>query len=189
MRSDPEAFEARYREAPDHDPWRFATSRYEQQRYDVTVATLPERRFVRAFEPGCATGELTARLATRCDHVVALDPSATALAVAAERTAGLPGVDLRRGTLPEDWPEGSFDLLVLSEIGYYFDPPTLRALLQRTLAAATPGACLLGVHWTGHSRDHVLHGDAVQELIAEAAGAPTLVADRPGFRCARWDLP
>lgn len=190
MRADPHAFEARYRAAADHDPWRFATSPYEQHRYEVTVQALGERRFTRAFEPGCATGELTARLAARCATVVALDPSPTALAVAARRTAGLPGVELRHGTLPEDWPAGTFDLVVLSEIGYYFDRAGLRSLVERVMTAAAPRACVLGVHWTGHSDDHVLHGDTVQDIIGAVLGTPpALRDDHPGFRCARWDLP
>ncbi len=70
-------FERMYRQDP--DPWSFATSEYEQRRYDLTVASLLRPRYRRAFEPGCAIGELTRRLATRCDHVVALEPSPTAL--------------------------------------------------------------------------------------------------------------
>lgn len=189
MRADPDAFEARYRDAPGNDPWRFATSAYEQGRYDTAIAALGARRFARAFEPGCATGELTARLARRCDRVVALDPSPTALRAAARRTAGLDGVELRRGALPEDWPDGTFDLLVLSEIGYYFDRATWRELVERAVTAATSGAWLLAVHWTGHSEDHVLHGDTVHRILGEVVGRPAVRADQPGFRCARWQLP
>jgi len=64
------SFEELYRADP--DPWQFATSRYEQRRYDITVACLPEERYGAAFEPGCAVGELTRRLAGRCDRVLAL---------------------------------------------------------------------------------------------------------------------
>ena len=61
------SFEDLYRVDP--DPWQFATSRYEQRRYDITVACLPRARYAAAFEPGCAIGELTRRLAGRCDRV------------------------------------------------------------------------------------------------------------------------
>ena len=59
----PPNFERVYRDDP--DPWRFATSAYEQRRYDITIACLPEARYRRAFEPACAIGELTRRLAVR----------------------------------------------------------------------------------------------------------------------------
>ncbi len=183
----PDDFDAQYRDAPGEDPWSFATSSYEQRRYDLTVACLERPRFGRAFEPGCAVGELTRRLAERCDEVVAIDPSATALAQAERRCADLPHVHLSRGAVPEDWPSGRFDLVVLSEIGYYFDPAGLTDLVARTLDALAPEGQVLATHWRGHSDDHVLHGDTVHEILDDALGAPDVRLEDPGFWCARWD--
>ncbi len=108
--------------AADPDPWRFASSAYEQRRYDLTVAALPRRRFERAFEPACAIGELTPPARPpRCDEVVAVGllgggrrRGKTAHQRAQRRQLG------RLGRCPSDWPDGTFDLVVLSEVGYYF---------------------------------------------------------------------
>jgi SAM-dependent methyltransferase len=175
-------FEQRY--AADPDPWRFASSPYEQRRYDVTVACLPRRRFRRCFEPGCSIGELTRRLVERCDEVVAWDGSPTAIAEARRRGGGA-RVDV--GVVPGSWPEGRFDLVVLSEIGYYFTVPELTGLVERAVRSLWPEGVLLAVHWLGTSADHVLHGDEVHETIgrADMLGHDGSFRD-PGFRLDWW---
>ncbi|CAN5686566.1 MAG: nodulation S family protein [Actinomycetota bacterium] len=179
-------FEARYRSDP--DPWRFADCEYEQRRYEITMATMPHRRYRRAFEPGCATGELTHRLAERCDSVVAWDGSPTVVEHARRRCAALANAELDVGVVPDDWPTGHFDLVVLSEIGYYFDRCELARLA--TLAGETlePGGTLLGVHWLGESADHVLHGDEVHDVLFALEGVTHGGAYRDaGFRLDWWD--
>jgi len=56
--------------ATDPDPWGFDSSWYEQRKYALTLAALPERRYERAVEPGCANGALTALLADTTRAVV-----------------------------------------------------------------------------------------------------------------------
>jgi|SoiMethySBSTD1v2_1073268.scaffolds.fasta_scaffold1270736_2 SAM-dependent methyltransferase len=178
-------FERMYRHDP--DPWSFATSEYEQRRYDLTVASLLRPRYQRAFEPGCAIGELTRRLATRCDQVVALEPSPTALAVARQRCADLANVSFVAGELPRDWPAATFDLVVLSELGYYFEVPELLQLRDVAVASLDRGGTLVAVHWRGHSSAHRLHGDEVHAHLAGAAGvrhAGSYTDD--GFRLDLW---
>ena len=48
------------------DPWGLAERWYEQRKYAITVAMLPQPRYRHAFEPGCSVGVLTERLAGRC---------------------------------------------------------------------------------------------------------------------------
>lgn len=159
------AFEARYRRAD--DPWSFASSPYELARYDAIIEALPRDRYRRALEPGCSIGVLTARLAGRCDRVDALDLAPTAVTAARARCAGMPHVTIEVGRWPDDVRRGPYDLVVLSEVGYY----QARAGLLRSLAALEQRlettADLVAVHWLGNSDDHVLHGDDVHEAIAE----------------------
>jgi len=179
------SFEARYRAEP--DPWAFATSFYEIRRYEITMACLPRPRFRRAFEPACANGELTRRLSERCDRVEALDCSPTAVARARARCADRPGVAVALGELPADWPPGAFDLVVLSELGYYFDRAELAALRGAAVRALAPDGVLVGVHWLGASPDHVLSGDEVHEALNEAPELAPLAAYRDdGFRLDVW---
>ena len=115
MPVDPASFEARYAAEGDH--WDFSGSAYEQRRYDLTMAMLPERRYRHGVEPACATGELTARLATRCDQVSAFDGSATAVAMAARRLTGVVNVELSTASLPQHWPDARAHLRVPVEPG------------------------------------------------------------------------
>ncbi len=179
-------FETRYRADP--DPWRFAEREYEQRRYEITVASLPRRRYRRAFEPGCATGELTRRLAQRCGGVVAWDGSPTVVGHARQRCSELTNVEWGVGAVPEDWPPGDFDLVVLSEIGYYFDRPELTRFATLARDALESGGTLVGVHWLGSSEDHVLHGDDVHQVLLGLEGIAHGGAYRDdGFRLDWWD--
>jgi len=171
-----ESFEELYR--ADADPWSFATSWYEQRRYDVTIACLPQARYRRAFEPGCAIGELTRRLATRCDELLAIDAAPTAVAEATARCRPLRNVRVGLGQVPADWPSGRFDLVVLSEIGYYFDREALAQLRDVAIASLEPDGTLLAVHWRGFSEVHLLPGDVVHDCLAEGGGLHHLVGHR-----------
>ena len=161
------SFERRYRE--EGDPWNLAGAPYEQRRYDLTMALLPAPRYRRAFEPGCAVGELTARLAARCDAVIAMDGSAWAVGRARERCASLANVQIAVGEVPMSWPVGTFDLVVLSELGYYFTREELVALLARSAEALAAEGTLVAVHWRGRSTDHLLHGDRVHSVARQVA--------------------
>ena len=156
-------FEARYRADP--DPWSFHTAWYERRRYDVSMAVLPDERYRRALELGCANGALTRRLATRCDDLHGIDISPTAVDLARRTCADLEHVELTVGAAPEDLPAGRFDLVVLSEIGYYFTADGLRGLLDALAARLADGGTLVSVHWTGTSVDHVLTGSFVEEQV------------------------
>jgi len=160
--------------------WRFATSPYEQGRYARILDAIGERPVARAFEPGCSIGVLTEQLARRCDHVVASDVSPSAVAAAAARCAGLANVEITVSALP-DLPQGTFDLIVFSEIGYYFDERGLMELLGDLTAILEPGGRLVAAHWTGRSPDHVLTGETVHHLIG-CCRSLVLEADADGGR-------
>ena len=162
-RLDATGFEARYRADP--DPWAFHTSWYERRRYDVSMAALPSERYRRALELACANGALTRRLATRCDELHGIDISPTAVELARRTCGDLDNVELTVGAAPEDLPHGRFDLVVLSEVGYYFTVAGLRGLLDALASRLATGGTLLSVHWTGTSADHVLAGSFVEARV------------------------
>jgi trans-aconitate methyltransferase len=154
--------------AGDDDPWDFETSDYEQRKYAVTLANLPKARYESAFEPGCSIGVLTEMLASRCDRLLATDVVPAALDRARRRLHGHPHVVVERCAIPEDWPKGSFDLVVLSEIGYYFNQSDLERILSRVVQSTGPGAAVVGVHWRG-TTNYPLSGDRVHEIITAAS--------------------
>ena len=169
------------------DPWDFAASDYEQQRYSSVVRALGNGRYARAFEPGCSIGVLTEKLANHCDLVEAMEISPTAVARARERCSGLTNVRITQGSLPEAIPAGTFDLIAFCEIGYYFDSSSLTDIAGTLFNRLNQGGVFLAEHWLGVSKDHVLSGDRVHELLASVGGRPNGNGERfEGFRMDRW---
>ncbi len=142
----PDYFDGVYRAST--DPWQFASSPYEREKYAATLAALPRPHYARAFEIGCSIGVLTAQLALRCGHLLSVDVSETALDQARQRCADLPQVEIKKMQVPSEFPAGEFDLILVSEVGYYWSPPDLARAADQMLAALPPGGQLLLVHWT-----------------------------------------
>jgi cyclopropane fatty-acyl-phospholipid synthase-like methyltransferase len=156
-------FEAKYRE--NLDPWDFSSDAYELGRYDAIIRAISHRRYQRAFEPGCSIGVLTERLAAHCDAVEAIDFSPTAAAQAQARCAYLQNVEVRCAAVPDAFPAKGVDLLVLSEIGYYFTVETWQQIANKLIDSIPQGAIVLAAHWLGHSKDHCISGDEVHEIL------------------------
>ncbi|MGH3145406.1 MAG: SAM-dependent methyltransferase [Rubrobacter sp.] len=160
-----EYFEGLY--ALSGDPWDFETSEYEREKYERTLRSLGERRFGRALEAGASIGVFTMMLADRCDELLAVDVSERAVTVARERLSGRPHVRVERRTLPEEMPAGPFDLIVASEVLYYFPKQEMLATLESFERELAAGGTLLAVHWRRQTRTYPLQGDEVHELLVE----------------------
>jgi SAM-dependent methyltransferase len=150
--------------AESDDPWAFATRWYEQRKRALTLAVLPRPRFGTVLEVGCSIGLLTEGLARRADRTVAIDPSAKALAVARRR---VPSARFVQGSVPDDWPAGTYELVVLSEMAYYLDVDDLSALLDQVAADVAPDGFVLACHWRHPVADYPQTGDAVHEAMSE----------------------
>ena len=151
------------------DPWQLSERWYEQRKFAITVALLPHARYRHAFEPGCSVGVLTELLAGRCDHVTATDVAPAALDAARERLTG-DGVTLLRRSLDEPWPATDFDLIVLSEVGYYLQASTLRAILDREVGRLTRPATIVAAHWRHPVEDYPMTGDQTNAVVAATPG-------------------
>lgn len=158
-------FEDKYRRTA--DPWNFEHSRYEQERYGRILTAIRGQRYTRAFEPGCSIGILTQRLCDICDQVEAIDISATAVASAKQRCKNLRQIRIRCCSLADAVLEGTFDLIVFSEIGYYFEEDGLRKILDHLIGSLSQTGIFVAAHWLGRSKDHVLNGDAVHEIVRD----------------------
>ena len=53
--------------------------------------------------------------------------------MASERLHAHANVEVMHAWVPAQWPAETFDLIVLSEFGFYLDGPTLDALADRVL--------------------------------------------------------
>jgi len=166
---EPAYFDALY--AADCDPWQFATSAYEHEKYDATLAALPAR-IGSAFEIGCSIGVLTRRLAERCDKLIAVDVVKAALAAASRRCADQPNVTIARMQVPREWPAARFDVILFSEVLYYLSSDELAHTAARARSSLAPGGHALLVHYTLPT-DYPASGDhAADGFIAASGFAP-----------------
>lgn len=151
------------------DPWGFSTRWYEQRKRDLTMASLPRRRFASAFEPGCSIGVLTAELALRCDQLLATDISEQPLGRARQRLSDAPHVRFEQLSTPQQWPAGNYDLIVLSEVAYYCGAEDLETLLDRAARSLTVDGVLVACHWRHPVAEYPLSGDQVHTALRRRA--------------------
>jgi SAM-dependent methyltransferase len=179
----PDYFESLYADNP--DPWRFADNEYERQKYSATLAALSGRGFFRsAFEVGCSIGVLTRQLAPYCQSLLAVDVAEQALEQARRNCTCVNNVRFARMHIPHEWPAGEFDLLVLSEVLYYFCADDILRVARHTISSLLPGGIVLLVHWTGPT-DYPCDGDQAVEWYLTASGEylkRVLVRREPEYR-------
>ncbi|MBD1874431.1 methyltransferase domain-containing protein [Nodosilinea sp. FACHB-131] len=167
-------FDALYQADP--DPWRFETSDYEAAKYAATLAALPKPRYSSAFEIGGSIGVLTEQLAPRCDALLSVEISALAQKRAIERCQHLPQVRFQLMNVPHEYPDNSFDLVLLSEVGYYWCQADLLRAQRRIYESLEPGGHLLLVHWLHDAPSYPLRGDDVHNAFQDFAAIAPLNA-------------
>ena len=145
------------------DPWNFETSEYEAAKYADTLAALPRERFSSALEIGCSIGVLTERLAKRCDALLAVDVSERALERARARCADEAQVRFERLQIPREMPDGRFELILISEVAYYWQRDELEQAATLLAARQRAGDTLVLVHLTETVPDYPLTGDQAHD--------------------------
>ena len=163
--------------AADPDPWGFRTRAYEREKYEDTVAALDGARFRRGVEIGCSIGELTARLSASCEDLLGVDLAEAALRQARIRNADAPNIRFAQMQLPTVQPEGRFDLIVFSEVLYYFGETDLARMADWVCTALEPDGVVLLVHWLGETPDYPAGGDEAVEAFFRMM-SPALTTDR-----------
>ncbi|WP_421735903.1 PIG-L family deacetylase [Cellulomonas sp.] len=168
-----EFFDATY--GRHEDPWGYTDRWYEERKRALTLAALPDVRYGRVLEVGCGIGVLTEQLAGRADDLLAVDVSAAAVERARER---VPGVRVQVADVAAGVPEGPFDLVVLSEVGYYLDRSTLVRVLGELRAHLAPGGTLLACHWRHPVEAYPLSGDDVHRVLRRTTDLTLLAEHR-----------
>ena len=164
--------------AANEDPWAFRQRWYEKRKRDLSLAALLHQRYERIFEPGCANGELSLALAQRSDHFLGMDLCERAVDLARDRLDGHAHARIERGAIPSDWPPGQFDLIVLSEVGYYLEPAQWREVIQLTEQSLRPAGSILACHWLHAIDGCPMQGAQVHRMLSEHLTPPRQVRHR-----------
>ncbi|GAA1477584.1 hypothetical protein GCM10009623_20300 [Nocardioides aestuarii] len=158
------------------EPWGVDTRWYEVRKRSLLSAFLPRQTFRRGLDVGCSTGAVTSDLALRCEELVAVDDSAAALSVARRRLRDHDHVRVERSTVPEGLPDGPFDLVVVSEMGYFLSPRDLTRLVAGVRARLSPDGVVVLCHWRHAVDGWLLDGQAVHRAFESGLGAGRLAA-------------
>lgn len=151
------------------DPWDFATSDYEAAKYAATLAALPGEKYENVFEIGCSIGVLTGKLAARCERVLAVDVSEKALDKAREQCRNVSNVTFKKMSVPQEFPDEKFDLILISEVGYYLSEADWQTAMKKVFAHLSENGQIALVHWRPFVPDYPQTGDAVHQSFAEFA--------------------
>jgi SAM-dependent methyltransferase len=160
------------------DPWGFSHRWYEQRKRALTMASLPRLRFRSAFEPGCSIGLTSELLAQRCDRLLSTDVARAAVDQARARLARFPSARVERARVPQQWPDGEFDLVLLSELAYYLDVAGAAALGRAAAASLSDDGVVVVCHWRHEVPEYPLNGDEAQRIVCDATGLDTLAVHR-----------
>lgn len=128
------------------DPWDYGNG-YETEKFRQTLDLMPEGVSGDVLELACAEGHLTRLIATRAERLLATDISPTAILHARARCADLGNVEFARLDMIRDRIEGRFDVILISEVLYYFpDRRALEGLMVRAANALREGGTLILAH-------------------------------------------
>jgi LmbE family N-acetylglucosaminyl deacetylase/SAM-dependent methyltransferase len=153
------------------DPWGVTTRWYERRKRAITLASLPDERLGSVLEIGCSIGVVTAELAERASSVLALDVSLVAVEHARTRVADRPHVRVEQADVTRGLPDaGSFDLVLVSEVGYYLDPEQFERLLDEIERVLTPTGVVVACHWRHGADDFRQSGDDVHAALGRRPG-------------------
>lgn len=153
--------------AANDDPWNFETSEYEAEKYAETIKALPREKYKNAFEIGCSIGVLTEKLAAKCEQILAIDVSEKALEKAETRCKNLPQINFKKMNFPQEIPERFFDLILISEVGYYLAPEDWTKASEKVFAHLNENGQIALVHWLPEVHDYPQTGDEVHDSFAE----------------------
>ncbi|HYP69493.1 MAG TPA: class I SAM-dependent methyltransferase [Variovorax sp.] len=181
------AFDQLYASAA--DPYGVRNRWYEMRKRAILLAALPRARYGNAFEPACGIGVLTRELALRCDHVLASDFSEYAVAATYEATRNLPNVQVMQQKVPDQWqrPPGGFDLIVLSELGYFLNARDMAEVAHHCAQTLSPDGTLLACHWTPAFDERRLTTQTVHGMLDVLGLRRVAHYDDADFRLAVWE--
>lgn len=150
------------------DPWQFASSSYEREKYAHTLARLLEYRHgdKAVLELGCSVGVFSDMLASHFGEVAALDFSSEALATAARRYPARKNIRWLQGYIQDLKLDRRFDAVICAEVLYYIlenESERTCTALERHLA---PGGILMTVAGIPTAPDNEHHFNGWERVLS-----------------------
>lgn len=160
-----DGFEDKFRKTI--DPWNYSASAFEAHKRTVLLHACGPSIHGRALELVSAIGETTRFLAPHCLRLLATDGAPSAVAEARRRTERLARVEVRHAVLPDQFPRGPFDLVVVSELLYYLDERNAARLTLAMIDRVAPSGRLVLLHHHPWFNDAAHEGERAQAIAAQ----------------------
>lgn len=167
------------------DPFGFDVNPAEQLKFQRTLEVCGEGQLGHVLELGCAVGSFTEILEPRATDVLALDVSPAAVEQVARRLRDHPNVRVQTMTIPAEFPEGTFDLVVASDVLYYLPAEDVRRCLERIETALAERGALVAVHYVPRMGS-VLDGDETHDILTAHTSLRHVLGERTEFGVGRW---
>lgn len=169
----------------DHgDPFGFDINPEERLKFRRTLEVCGEGALGRVLELGCAVGSFTELLAPRATDLLAVDVSQAAVDQVTRRLRDHPNVRAKALTIPAEFPDETFDLVVASDVLYYLSVQELQRCLARIEAALSVGGAFVAVHYVPRMGS-VLNGDETHDVVAAHSTLRHVLAERTEFGAGR----
>jgi SAM-dependent methyltransferase len=179
---DPAYFDRLY--SAQDDPYGFDRNDVEKLKFARLLELCGPGPFERALEVGCSQGAFTELLAPRCRELLAVDISFKAVSKAAERVAHLPQARCQVRNLPSEVPPGPFDLIVASDVLYYWTREDVRTAAKRFGGALAPQGVLVVAHYVPQWGSF-LTGDEAHDIFRASTPLRPVVGERVEFGAGR----
>ena len=79
-------------------------------------------------------------------------------------------VETRLARLPDAWPVGKFDLIVLSELGYFMSRDDWTRTVEQASASLTANGTIVGCHWLRPFAARTMSSRHLHAIIARQDG-------------------
>jgi hypothetical protein len=89
--------------------------------------------------------------------------------------------------VPDEWPDGEFELILLSEVVYYLSRDDVGRLAAKVIRSSSKGGSVILVHWTGLT-DYPLSGDEAAALFIKHVEPSCVVERTDRYRQFRLDV-
>jgi SAM-dependent methyltransferase len=164
----------------DGDPFGFDINPEERLKFQKTLEVCGEGPLGRILELGCAVGSFTEILAPRATDVLAVDVSQAAVDQVALRLRDHPNVRAKAMSIPAEFPDETFDLVVASDVLYYLSVEELKRCVARIEAALPDGGAFVAVHYVPRMGS-VLNGDEAHDILVAHTTLRHVLAERTEF--------
>jgi len=166
------------------DPFGFDVNPVERLKFRRTLEVCGDGPLGRVLELGCAVGSFTELLAPRAADILALDVSPAAVTEVARRLRDDPHVHVEAMTIPTEFPGGTFDLVVASDVLYYLPREDVRRCLERIEAALADGGAFVALHYVPRMGS-VLNGDETHDILTAHTRLTHVLSERREFGSGR----